>query len=140
MRERAPFWCMMAAGMHGRILIVEDEENISELLAFAFRRAGFEPTVVADGRAAVEHVLTHEPPDAVVLDLMLPCRDGYAVASAIRTDERWRAVPILVLSARAAEAEVERARAAGANGYLSKPFSPRAVVERVVAFVGQGVA
>jgi two-component system catabolic regulation response regulator CreB len=117
------------------ILIVEDEENVSELLAFAFRRAGYEPIVLRDGRAAVEHVLSSEPASAVLLDVMLPCRDGFAVAEVIRGDERWGAVPVVMLSARAGEADVMRARAVGADEYVAKPFSPRSLVECVQGHV-----
>lgn len=126
--------------MRRSILIVEDDENVSELLAFAFRRDGFEATVLRDGRAAVEHVRSSAPPAAVVLDLMLPCRDGFAVASAIRADPRWRDVPIVILSARAADTEHERARAAGANAIWTKPFRPRALVEGVRTLLVGAVA
>lgn len=122
------------------ILIVEDDANVSALLAFAFGREGFEPTVLRDGRSAVEHVANSAPADVVVLDVMLPCRDGYAIAAAIRSDPRWSRVPIVVLSGQSADHEQERARAAGATAFFSKPFRPLALVESVRSLLRMAAA
>jgi DNA-binding response OmpR family regulator len=118
-------------GVSGSVLIVEDDETVAGLLEFALRRDGFATTVVRDGRAGIDHVRASGPADAVVLDLMLPCRDGFAVAAAIRASPGWAGVPILVVSARAGDADRERARAAGAAAFVAKPFHPRELVTRV---------
>ncbi len=113
------------------ILIVDDDENIAELLGAFFAHEGLEPVLLRDGRAAEEHVAAQPPAAAVVLDLMLPYRDGFAVAQAIRADVRWRDVPVVILSARSQPSDLERGRALGVSAYVTKPFHPRALVERV---------
>jgi DNA-binding response OmpR family regulator len=120
------------------VVIVEDDANIAELLGFVFRRGGFEPHVLSDGRAAERFVAAHPPAAAVVLDVMLPYRDGFEVAAAIRADGRWREVPIVMLSARALGADRERARELGVAEYVAKPFHPGAVLESVRALLGRG--
>jgi DNA-binding response OmpR family regulator len=122
---------MDVARMRPSILIVEDDENVSELLAFAFRREGFDATVIGDGRSAVEHIAVSSPADAVVLDVMLPCCDGYTVASAIRVNASWSAVPIVMLSGRIVEDEEGRARSLQVNAFFQKPFRLLSLVEAV---------
>jgi DNA-binding response OmpR family regulator len=120
----------------GSIVIVEDDENVAQLLGFMLRREGFEPQLLGDGRAAEEYIATHEPPAAVVLDIMLPYRDGFAVAAAIRADERWKRVPIVALTARSLPSDLERARGLGVSDYVVKPFHPRALVGRISGLLG----
>jgi len=110
------------------LLIVEDDENVAQLLAFVFAREGFAPVVLRDGRAAHAHVAAEPPPVAVVLDVMLPYRDGFSVAAAMRADPRWRDVPIVMLTARSLGADVDRGIALGVAEYVLKPFHPRALV------------
>lgn len=117
--------------MRPTILIVEDDQNVSELLGFMLSREGCEPRLVGDGRAAEVYVAEHEPAAAVVLDLMLPYRDGFAVATAIRSDPRWKDVPIVMLTARVLHEDVERGRALGVSEYVTKPFHPHALVDRI---------
>lgn len=119
------------------ILVVEDDRNVAELLGVMLRREGFEPTLLADGRAAEVHVAGNDPPAAVVLDIMLPYRDGFAVASAIRADSRWKDVPIVMLTARALPADVERARALGIAEYVAKPFRPHELLGRIRTLLGE---
>ena len=110
---------------------MEDDPNVAELLGFLLSREGFEPRLIRDGRAAEAYVAGHEPAAAVVLDLMLPYRDGFAVAAAIRSDVRWKDVPIVMLTARVLQDDLERGRALGVSEYVTKPFRPRALVDRV---------
>jgi DNA-binding response OmpR family regulator len=117
------------------IVIVEDDDNIAELLGFMFRREGFAPVVLRDGRAAQEHVASHPPPAAVVLDVMLPYRDGFAVAVAIRSDPRWKDVPIVMLTARSFPSDVERGKDLGVADFVLKPFQPQALVGRIKKIV-----
>lgn len=107
-----------------RITVIEDDENIAGLLAFLLEREGFAPEIVGDGRAALEHAARTEPASAVVLDQLLPCRDGLAVATALRADPRWSEVPILLLGA-------TRSSGGGASrvdAWLEKPFDPGALI------------
>jgi two-component system catabolic regulation response regulator CreB len=113
------------------ILVVEDDATIAGLIGALFTREGFAPTVLRDGRAAIEHVAREAPAAAAVLDVMLPYTDGFSVAEAIRADPRWRAVPVVVLTARAQPADQERARTLEVAEYLVKPFHPQALVVAV---------
>jgi DNA-binding response OmpR family regulator len=113
------------------IVIVEDDENIAQMLGFMFKREGFSTLLLGDGRAAQEYVDTHPPAAAVMLDVMLPYRDGFAVAAMIRSDPRWRTTPIVMITARALAADIERGRSLGVSEYVLKPFQPLNVVRRV---------
>lgn len=115
-----------------RVTVIEDDENIAGLLEFMLRVAGFAPSIFRDGRAALQHVRDDRPPDAVVLDHMLPYCDGLAVASAMRADPRWSAVPILLLRSSASPAS-EGARFVDAC--VTKPFDPGALVESLKELV-----
>lgn len=113
------------------ILIVEDDQNVAELLGFMFAREGFAPRLIRDGRSAEAYIAENDPAAAVVLDIMLPYRDGFAVATAIRSDVRWKDVPIVMLTARVLQADVERGRALGVSDYVAKPFHAHALVGRI---------
>lgn len=113
------------------VLVVDDDVNVAGLVGAVLRREGFEPTVLRDGRSALDHVATHEPATAVVLDVMLPYIDGFAVAAAIRADARWRDVPVVMLTARSRPEDAERARSLGVRAYLVKPFHPQVLVAAV---------
>jgi len=117
------------------IAIVEDDEDVGGLLRLMFARRGFAPVVLRDGRAAERYVATHGAAAAMILDGNLPYRDGFLVAGAVRADARWRAVPIVMLTGRSLEADVERARAVGIEHYMVKPFRPSALAELVGGLV-----
>ena len=115
-----------------RILIVEDEAAIAELLAINLRHAGFEVTLAADAQhaqAAVDAVL----PDLVVLDWMLPGQSGLSLARQWRTQSRTREMPLIMLTARVEEVDKVSGLDAGADDYLTKPFSPRELLARIRA-------
>lgn len=103
-----------------RVLIVEDEAHLAEGLRFNLEAEGFSVQVASDGEEALEELSKSDKPDAVVLDVMLPGMDGFAVASALREARNY--VPILMLTARGRPEDVLAGFAAGADDYLSKPF------------------
>ncbi|MGH9562455.1 MAG: response regulator transcription factor, partial [Terracidiphilus sp.] len=104
-----------------RILLVEDEIHLAEGLRFNLEAEGHSADLCADGEAAVRRLVTdHERFDAVVLDVMLPGMDGFAVASALRKAKNY--VPVLILTARSRPEDVLEGFAAGADDYLAKPF------------------
>ncbi len=116
--------------MKRSVLVVDDEPNIVLSLEFLMKQAGYEVRVARDGEAALQ-AIEDRAPDLVLLDVMLPKRDGYDVCQAIRADPRWAGVRILMLTARGREIEREKGLALGADEYIPKPFSTREVVERV---------
>jgi two-component system, OmpR family, phosphate regulon response regulator PhoB len=116
------------------ILIVDDEPAICELVALHLRHSGHEASSVSDGEAARERVASRLP-DLVVLDWMLPGTSGLGLAREWRRDARTREMPILMLTAKALEDDLVQGLDAGADDYLSKPFSPTEMVARVRALL-----
>jgi two-component system response regulator BaeR len=114
-----------------RVLVVEDERKISELLLNYLRAEGYEATPVYDGRDAVQQI-AQRAPDVVVLDWMLPGLDGIGVCKAVRA---FSDVPILMLTARVDEFDRLLGLDTGADDYVCKPFAPREVVARVRALL-----
>jgi DNA-binding response OmpR family regulator len=112
-----------------QILIVEDEPSIAEVVHLYLRRAGYQVTVVQDGKAALD-ALAQQMPDLVVLDLMLPEVDGLSITRWIRDRSD---VPIIMLTARRGEADRIAGLEMGADDYVVKPFSPQELVSRVRA-------
>ncbi len=121
------------------LLVVEDEPNIVLSLRVLMERAGFEVRVAADGEAALREV-QHRPPDLMLLDVMLPERDGYSVCQAVRANPDWQGVRIVMLTAKGREADREKGLEAGADAYVVKPFSTRDLVEQVKHLLTDGPA
>jgi len=116
------------------ILVVEDESAIAELISINLRHAGFEVTIAAtaeQAQAAVDGVL----PDLIILDWMLPGQSGLALAKRWRGEARTRELPVIMLTARADEADKIAGLDAGADDYLTKPFSPRELLARIQAML-----
>jgi len=120
--------------MAERILVVEDDPDIAELFSRYLEKAGFQAERIASGRDALQAAQRH-PPDAVVLDLMLPHVDGLDVCRALRANEATAAIPIIMVTARGDESERIVGLEIGADDYLPKPFSPNELVARVRALV-----
>lgn len=118
--------------MNPTILVVEDEPAIQELVAINLKHAGF--LVVRAGSAEeAESAIRAALPDLVVLDWMLPGQSGIVLAKKLRGDERTREIPVIMLTARAHEEDKVQGLEAGADDYVTKPFSPRELVARVRA-------
>lgn len=116
------------------ILVVEDDPTISELIKYNLQKEGFRVLAVSDGEKALERIQA-SPPHLVILDLLLPKLDGLAVCRELRGDPRTKAVPVLMLTARTEEMDKLAGFEAGADDYLTKPFSPRELVARVKALL-----
>jgi len=112
------------------VLVVDDEPNIVVSLEFLMEQAGFEVRVAADGEAALR-ALEEKIPDLVLLDVMMPKRDGYDLCQMIRANPDWKDVRIIMLTAKGRDVEKEKGMALGADEYVTKPFSTRELVERV---------
>ncbi|MGP3777888.1 response regulator [Halanaerobium saccharolyticum] len=114
-----------------KILVVEDEKNIRELIKFNLENAGFEVLTADDGREALEQL--SDEIDLVVLDLMLPQIDGMEVCRRMRGSEELRQIPIIMLTAKGEEVERILGLEMGADDYMTKPFSPRELIARIKA-------
>ena len=117
-----------------RILIVEDDRDIAELIAHYLQKVGHTTEHVVSGKVAVANA-RESPPDLIVLDLMLPGMDGLMVCQALRGDAATAAIPIIMLTARGEEADRVAGLELGADDYVTKPFSPRELTARVAALL-----
>lgn len=116
--------------MKSKILLVDDEPDALEVLGFKLREAGFAPSFASDGAKALAAVRADRP-DLIVLDLMLPAVDGLEVCKILRRDPATAAIPILMLTAKAAEMDRVLGLELGADDYVTKPYSPRELVLRI---------
>lgn len=117
------------------VLLVEDEPNIILSLEFLVKEAGYDVRVARDGEEALKAV-EDEVPDVILLDVMIPKRDGYDVCQTLRADPALSDMRIIMLTARGREAEKEKGLALGADDYITKPFSTRDLTKRLKAILG----
>ena len=117
-----------------RILIVEDDQDISALIDHYLRKAGHEVETLSSGSTVMAH-LRKNAADLVILDLMLPGMDGLLVCQAMRSDPATAAIPVLMLTARGEESDRITGFELGADDYVTKPFSPRELTARVAALL-----
>ncbi len=115
-----------------RILVVDDDKQIVRLLRTYLEESGYRALVAYDGESAL-HIIRRERPDLVLLDLMLPNRDGWEVTRLVRQDDSLQGLPLIMLTARADDQEKIVGLELGADDYVTKPFNPREVVARVRA-------
>ncbi len=109
--------------MPKKILCVDDERHITRMEEVNLQRAGYQVVIAHDGREALEKVQS-EQPDLIVLDIMMPYMDGYEVLKNLKSNPRTAEIPVIMLSAKAADADVFRAWQSGVDCYLTKPFNP----------------
>ena len=117
------------------VLVADDDPDILALVRFRLEREGYDVVCAPDGQAALELALDHVP-DLAVLDVMMPRLDGYEVTRRLREHEPTKAMPIILLTARVAESDLEHGFEVGADDHVTKPFSPRMLRERVQAALG----
>jgi len=120
--------------MARKVLIADDEQNIVISLEFLLKREGFEVLVAGDGDAALQMVAEHHP-DLVLLDVMMPKRNGYEVCQRMRERPEWRGIKIVMLSAKGREVEVSKGVSVGADLYVTKPFSNAELVAQINALL-----
>ena len=118
------------------ILAADDDADIRELVAFRLERSGYTVLQAADGEEALALALEHTP-DLAVLDVMMPKMDGFEVVRRLRAEEATKRMPIIMLTARAQDSDVEEGFESGADDYLRKPFSPQELRARVHAILGR---
>jgi DNA-binding response OmpR family regulator len=121
--------------MAKKVLIVDDEPNIVISLEFLMKREGFEVLVAGDGEAALQQIAGHVP-DLVLLDVMLPKRNGFEVCQQVRANPDWGGVKIIMLTAKGRDTEIAKGLALGADAYMTKPFSTKDLVAQVKQMLG----
>jgi len=118
------------------VLAADDDQLIRELIQFRLERSGYEVVTASDGDEALR-LARERLPDLAVLDVMMPGLDGYEVTRQLRADEATSRIPVILLTARVQEADVAQGFEAGADDYLTKPFSPQELRARVQAILGR---
>ena len=121
--------------MSHKILIADDEPNILISLEYLMKRQGFDVRLARDGQEALDAVAA-DCPDLLLLDVMMPRKSGFDVCQALRADERYSALRILMLTAKGRDTDLAKGQALGADGYMTTPFSTRELVERVKSMLG----
>ena len=125
--------------MKQKIVVVEDETDIRELIAHNLIRDGFEVETVLDGEKALQ-LIRDTLPDLILLDLMIPLLDGLEVCKALKKDEATSQIPIIMVTAKGEESDIVLGLGLGADDYLSKPFSPKELLARIKAVLRRGKA
>ena len=126
--------------MQKKILAVDDERHIVRLVQVNLERAGYQVVTAFDGREALEKVES-EQPDLVVLDVMMPYMDGFEVLQTLRKNQSTRDLPVIMLTAKAQDADVFRGWQSGVDCYLTKPFNPMELisfVKRIFTSMNEG--
>ena len=122
----------------GKVLVVDDEIYIVHILDFSLGMEGYEVITALDGEQALER-LESDKPDMIVLDIMMPKLDGYEVCRSIKSNPATRHIPVILLSAKGRNVDQKMGFDVGADDYITKPFSPRKLVERINQLLGQAV-
>jgi two-component system phosphate regulon response regulator PhoB len=120
-----------------RVVVIEDEPDILEVIHYNLSREGFEVVGVRDGDEGIEAVRTTNP-ELVVLDLMLPGTDGLEICRKLKTDPVYRSVPIVMVTAKGEESDIVLGLGLGADDYVTKPFSPKELIARIKAVLRRG--
>ncbi len=128
---------VMQKSVKSRILVVDDEPEAVELVEFNLKQSGYAVITAADGAEALKKARS-QTPDLIVLDVMLPEMDGFEICKALRLDPSTAKIPILMLTAKAAEIDRVLGLELGANDYLTKPFSPRELLLRIKNILSRG--
>ena len=122
----------------GKILIADDEPHIRRIIGYNFKRVGYEVIEAADGKEAVDLSLK-EAPSLIILDVAMPEMDGYEACLAIKSNEKTKHIPIIMLTARGQEIDEKKGLDVGADVYETKPFSPRMLIKKVEEVLGSEI-
>lgn len=117
-----------------KILVVEDDRDISELITYSLEREGYEIACLYDGSQVLDFVLKRKP-ELIILDLMLPEVDGIEICRALKSDAATKSIPVIMLTAKSEEADVIVGLQMGADDYIPKPFSPKVLAARIKAII-----
>ena len=119
-----------------KVLVIDDDPVILELLRVNFEIEGFGVVSAGDGREGLERA-KKDKPDVILSDIMMPRMDGLALVTALRAEPKTKAIPVILLSAKAQNAEVKAGLEAGADDYVTKPFDPLELIDRVNAVLAK---
>jgi len=122
-----------------RVLVVDDEPDLVRILEFGLKAAGYQVDTAYDGQEGLKKA-REQKPDIILLDLMLPKLDGYKVCRLLKFDERYKHIPIMILSARTQEGDQNLAHEMGANRFLTKPYEFAEILEHIKALLKQSAA
>ncbi|MBI1808662.1 MAG: response regulator [Gemmatimonadetes bacterium] len=126
--------------MTHHVLVADDEPHIGRIIQTKLEQGPFRVTLVYDGAEALRALEQYPDVALVLLDLMMPEKDGLEVLAAMRADPRWRALPCMILTAAGQDERFDEAMRLGANDYLTKPFSPKRLFARVAELTGADAA
>lgn len=113
-----------------KILVVDDEVDLIETLKFRLEANDYDVIAAYDGQVGLEKART-EDPDLIVLDLMLPKIDGYKICRLLKFDDKYKKIPIILFTARAQESDKQMGKEVGADAYITKPFEPKVLMEKI---------
>jgi DNA-binding response OmpR family regulator len=113
-----------------KILVVDDESDLVAMISIRLEASGYKVVAAYDGQEALEKV-RQENPDLIVLDIMIPKLDGYKVCRMLKFDEKYKHIPIILFSARAQESDKKLGEQVGANAYITKPFEPKVLLDKI---------
>lgn len=119
-----------------KILLVDDEAHILNILKFNLMKKGYEIVTAVDGEKALQ-VLSSTVPDLLIIDVMMPKMTGYDVCNELKKDDRFKGMPIVMLSAKSQAEDLKKAEELGVVCYMTKPFSPIALVNKVQELIGE---
>ena len=125
--------------MRQRIVLIEDEKDIVELVRYNFRKEGFDVSSFTSGKEGLDH-LRRRAADLVLLDIMLPDLDGFEICRRLRAEERLRSLPVIFLTAKGEEIDRVLGLEIGADDYVVKPFRPHELLARLKAQLGESIS
>jgi DNA-binding response OmpR family regulator len=121
--------------MARKVLIADDEPNIVTSLEFLMESNGYETLIARNGEEVLTQVIAGKP-DLILLDIMLPLKDGFEACREIRANPAWKDIRIIMVTARGRDSEIQKGLSLGANAYITKPFSPKELVAYVRQMLG----
>ena len=121
--------------MSKKILVVEDAEDNRQILRDLFSMAGYDMIEAQDGAEGVAKATEHKP-DLILMDIQMPVMDGYEATRRIKADPALKAIPVIAVTSYALSGDEDKARSAGCDGYIAKPFSPRLMLAKVREIIG----
>lgn len=116
--------------MAKKILVIDDEKDLIEAVAFRLKANGYDVITAGDGAEGLDKA-RKERPDLIILDLMLPKMDGYRVCGLLKNDARYGSIPIIMFTARAQEEDIKHGKEMGAEAYITKPFEPETLLSKI---------